>query len=277
MKRVRFLVLMVSLSPCLWAGDDAVRDIVRKAIQVDARNAELQHGYIYLMREETREQDGVGKDKRVTIRTVEISMMNGSPYRKLVARNDQPISLEEQKLEQDKLQFTLEQRQKESSGERQRRIADFRRREEKRREPLHELPDAYDFKLVGDETMNGAECWVIDATPKPGYKPKASTSSVLTVLAGRMWISKKDYGWVKVDMEARDSFTIGGFLLRLSKGSRIIIEQTCVGDGVWLPQFVEVQFSARLLMLKSLREDMKWGFTDYRKPQPLVGMAATQR
>lgn len=258
------LLLIASAAAGLWAQDG--REIVRKAIQSDGRNAEAQHNYTYLQREETRELDPADKTKRLTIRTVEIQMMEGSPYRRLVARDDRPISAEERKAEEEKLRFTLDQRRKESPEARQRRIAEWTRREEKRREPLREVPDAYNFKMAGEETVNGAACWVIEATPKPGYKPKTTTSAVLTALAGRIWISKGDYGWVKTEMEARDTFTMGGFLLRLSKGSRIDIEQTSAGEGVWLPKSVEVKFSARLLLVKGLREDLRFGFSDYRKP-----------
>jgi hypothetical protein len=260
---VRLFLLIASLGATLAAQDP--REIVHKAIEADARNAERQHDYTYLMREETRELDSAEKAKRTTIHTVEITMIDGSPYRRLVARNDQPIPAEEQKVEEEKLRFNASERTKESAAERQRRIAEFRRREERRREPLREVADAYNFKLIGEETLNGAACWVIDAIPRPGFKPKSSTSAVLTVLVGRLWISKDDHGWAKTEMEAQDAFTLGGFLLRLSKGSRIAIEQTPVGDGVWLPKFLELKFAARVLLVKSLREDMKFNFIDYRK------------
>ena len=274
-KRVRRILLIASLASGLWAQDAA--EIVRRAVAADSRNAELQRTYTYRQREETRELDSSGKDKRVSIRTVEIRMMDGSPYRRLVARNDRPLSPEEQKLEDDKARFNLEQRDHETPAARERRIAEWRKREDKRREPLREVPDAYNFKPAGEETVNGAACWVIEATPKAGYKPKSTASAVLPALSGRIWVAKQDYGWVKTEMEAHDSFTMGGFLLRLSKGSRIVIEQGSEGGGVWLPKLVEIQFSARLLLVKSLREDLKFGFSDYRKPETEARAAGTQR
>jgi len=251
------------LAGVLW-GQDA-RELVRKAIELDRHSTALEPGYTYLQREETRELDPSDKPKRVTIRTVDIQTIEGSPYRRLVARNDRPISAEEQKLEEEKLRFNIDARRKETPEERQRRIAEWSRREERRREPLKEVPDAYNFKLTGEETVDGTPCYVIEATPKPGYKPKSAAATVLTVMAGRIWISKKDNGWVKADMEAQDSVSLGGFLLRLSKGSRIIIEQTPVTEGVWLPKFAEIKFSARLLLVKNLREDLLYQFSDYHR------------
>lgn len=259
-------MLIVTLAAALRAQDP--REIVRQAIELDRHNAAQEQNYTYLQREETRELDASEKPRKVTIRTLDIRMVEGSPYRKLVARDDRPLSAEEQKFEEDKARFHADARRKESPELRQRRIAEWNRHEARRREPLGEVPDAYNFRLAGDEIIAGTPCYAIDATPKPGYKPKSTTAIVLTVLAGRIWISKRDNGWVKAEMEARDSVTLGGFLLRLSKGSRIVIEQTPVSDGVWLPKFAEIQFSARILLVKSLRQHLLFQFSDYRRSSP---------
>ena len=179
---MRLSVLIAFLAAGLWAQDP--REIVRKAIELDRHNSELERNYTYLQREETRELDASDKPKKVTIRTMNIRMMEGSPYRRLVARNDQPISAEEQKQEEDKLRFNIEERRKETPEQRQRRIEEWTHRQDKRREPLGEVPDAYNFKLAGEETINGAECYVIEATPKPGYKPKSTAAAVLAARRG---------------------------------------------------------------------------------------------
>jgi len=268
---VRAGILMACLASGLWCQD--AREIVRKAIELDRRSAELERNYTYLQREERRELDSADKPRKVTIRTVDVQTIEGSPYRRLVARNDQPISAGEQKQEEDKLRFNTEARRKETAQERQQRIAEWTRRENRRREPIKEVPDAYNFRMAGEEVVGGTPCYVITATPKPGYKPQSRAAVVLTVLAGRLWISKKDYGWVKAEMQARDSVGLGGFLLRLSKGSRIVVEQTAVSDGVWLPKFAEIKFAARLLLVKSLREDLLYQFSDYHKSPMDTAMA----
>ncbi len=260
---LRVCLTIVSLAAGLLAQD--AREIVRKAIDLDRHNAGLEQDYTYRQREETRELDPADKPRKVTIRTVDVRMIEGSPYRRLVARNDQPISAEEQKQEEDKLRFNAEARRQETAEQRKRRIAEWNRREQRRREPLNEVPDAYNFKLMGEETIGGAPCWVIQATPKPGYQPKSTTAAVLTVLAGKIWVSKKDYGWVKAEMEARDALTLGGFFLRLAKGSRIVVEQTPVSDGVWLPKSAEIKFAARVMLVKSIREHLLFQFRDYRR------------
>lgn len=45
---------------------------------------------------------------------------------------------------------------------------------------------------------------------------------------------------------------MGLFVVRLQRGSHIILEQACVGDAVWVPKRLEMRASARILFLKSL-------------------------
>ncbi len=44
-----------------------------------------------------------------------MTLLEGSPYRRLVARNDQPLSPKEQKKEEDKLRRSIEERRKETA------------------------------------------------------------------------------------------------------------------------------------------------------------------
>jgi hypothetical protein len=268
---VRYLFVIILLAGSIRAQNP--REIIRKSLEVDARTNQRQDDYTYLMREETRSLGPNGETRHTTVKTVEISTIDGSSYERLVARDDKPLSIDEQKKEEAKLNLTIRDRSKETPAKRQRRIAEFRRSEEEERQPLKEVLDAFDFKLLGEETVEGALCWVIDVQPHAGYHPKTTASSALTALAGKTWVSKKDYGWVKSEMEARDSFSLGVFLVRLAKGAKVIIEQTDMGDGVWLPKLAEIRYSAKFLFFNAMHEDVTYTFIDYRKPMTHHGAA----
>ncbi len=61
------------------------------------------------------------------------------------------------------------------------------------------MPDAFEFTVEGDETLAGAATWRIRVEPKPDYKPAFKKAAFLSKLAGVIWISKDDYGWVKTE------------------------------------------------------------------------------
>src|SRR5262249_54334184 len=103
---VRLLSLIAFGSVILSAQD--ARDIIRRSIQLDQRNNEAARNYTFLQRQLERQFDGAGKVKDEKLRTWDVTMQEGSPYRRLVARNDQPISAEEVQNEQAKLQQSIE-------------------------------------------------------------------------------------------------------------------------------------------------------------------------
>jgi hypothetical protein len=53
-------------------------------------------------------------------------------------------------------------------------------------------------------------------------------------------VDKRDLGWIKVDRQVLQPFSMGLFVVRLLRGSQIKMEQTCVDDETWMPEHVEV-------------------------------------
>jgi hypothetical protein len=262
---VRIFTLIVCL-PAILAAQDP-REIVRRSVEIDRKNLEIARSYTYLERQEVRELDGSGKIKNTEVQTSDVTLLEGSPYRRLVARNDQPLSPKERNKEEDKLRKSIEERRKETEEERERRIADWERRRERQREPLKELPDAFDFRLVGEEALASGEVYVIDATPKPGYKPKLPSAAYFPKVQARFWIDQTDYHWAKIDVETLDTISFGGFLLRVAKGTRLIIEQAHINQEVWLLKSVTLRASARVALIKSVHEELIITFSDYKKFQ----------
>lgn len=256
----------MALIPAVLAAQDA-REIVRRSIELDQRNSDAARNYTYLERQLERQFDGSGKLKQQVLRTFDVTMQEGSPYRRLVARNDQPLSAEEQRNEQEKLQANIEQRRKETTAQRERRIADWERRRRKQREPLREVVDAFDFRITGEEALNGGEAWVIDATPHPGYKPKTTAGSVLPKMKARFWIDRHDYQWIKMEAETLDTVSFGAVLVRIAKGAHISMEQTRVNNEVWLPKRIALEGSARLFLVKGLHTQLDFTYSDYHKFQ----------
>jgi len=262
---MKAVALLGCLGPLLFAQD--AREIVRRAVERDSTNTKLARNYTFLQRQDVRDLDGAGKVKSQKLETWDITLLEGSPYRRLVARNDQPIPAEEQSREEEKLRHSIEDRRQETSAQRERRLAEWARRQDRQREPVKELPDAFDFTLTGEEVLEGRPVYVIQALPKPGYKPKSAVAGFFPKVKLHLWVDKRDYQGARIEMEVLDTISLGGFLLRVSKGSRLLIEQSRVNDEVWLPKKVSLHASARLLLVKGLNRDMDFTFSDYKKFQ----------
>jgi hypothetical protein len=246
------------------AADDA-KAIACRAVQSNGLNDQMARQYTYLQHNDVRTLDGSGHVTNRERKTFDVTLLEGSPYRRLVARDGKPLPPGEEKKQQDLLQESIEQRRKESPGQRRQRIADWERKRDRERENLAEVCSAFDFQLAGEDRIDGVPVWVIDAAPHPGYRPKSREASYFPKIKGRMWVAKSDYTPVKIAVETLDTISIGAFLIRLAKGGRIGVEYAHVNDEVWLPKRVEIDASARILLVKPYRLDADYAFDHYQK------------
>ena len=258
-------LLSFLIPACLLAQNPV--EIVRRAAEMDRRDTEISRTYTYLQRQEQRELEGDGKLKRTQSETFDVTLLEGTPFRRLVAKDDHPLPAKEQRKEEEKLQRSIAERRKETKEQRERRIAEWTRRQEKQREPVKELPEAFDFKLAGEEALNGGVTYVIDATPKPGYRPKSAATAFFPKVKLRLWINKQDYQWVRFDLETLDTISFGGVLVRMAKGSHLTVENTRVNQEVWLPKRAVLRGSVRIALVKMIRGEISFTFSDYKKFQ----------
>jgi hypothetical protein len=228
-------------------------------------NWKQEENYTFLQQIEERELNGDGSVKSSKSETKEIIFLYGQPYAHLIKRNGQPLSDGEARNAEKKLNDTMEKRSHETPEERQRRLADFEKRHQDEHAFLLEVPEAYNFRIVGEETLNGRTAYVIAGEPRPDFRPNLNAARVLPKLRPKLWIDKDGYQWLKMDADVTDTITWGGFLLRLHPGSHIEIEQTLINNEVWLPLHAHISFDARIALLKSMRLEIDAKFSDYKK------------
>lgn len=234
-------------------------------MQHDVNNWEQEKNYTFVQRIEQREINSDGSTKSLKSETEEIIFLYGQPYAHLIKRNDQPLSDADAKKVEKKLNDTMDKRSHESPSDRQKRLNDFEKRHQEEHSFLLEVPDAYDFKIVGEETLNGRAAYVIAGEPRADFRPNLNAARVLPKLRPKLWIEKAEYQWLKLDAEVIDTITWGGFLLRLHPGSRIELEQTLINNEIWLPLHAQISFDARIALFKSMRMDVDAKFSDYKK------------
>jgi hypothetical protein len=258
-----FSLLVLTLLP-LHAADDA-REILRRALQRNLRNEEVARSYTFLQRQENRALDGSGAVKHRDSKTWDITLLEGSPYKRLVQRDDKPLPRKEETQQQAALQKGIELRRNESPEQRQQRIAEWDRKRKAQQDDLEEIPEAFDLRLAGEDVVDGIPAWIIEGTPRPGYKPKSRTTTYFLKMKGRIWVSKNDYQPIQLEAQSTDTISIGGFLIRLQKGAQVHVQFAYVNNEVWLPKFVGLSGEARVLLVKGLRIDSDFTFSSYKK------------
>jgi hypothetical protein len=200
-----------------------IRELLRRAEEKDLENDKRQRDYTYIEREERHYLDGHGGVKKVESRTSEVLEIYGEPVERLTAKDDKPLSSDEAENEDEKIQKIIDRRKSESdAGRRKRREKEEKSREESRKFVL-EIADAFNFRLIGSEVVDGHDTWVLEGEPRPGYEPKNRGAKILSKFKGRVEIDKAEAQWVKLDITAIDTISVGFVLARIHKGTRVVV------------------------------------------------------
>ena len=252
-----------------------MRELFRVVAEKDRENHKRQRDYTYMERDVQNNLDGKGHNKSTEVKTYEVLEIYGEQVQRLTQKDDKPLEAKEAAKEEEKIQKIIDKRKEESESDRRKREEKEEKEREDGRKFVDAIADAYNFKLVGTEMVDGREAWVIDGEPRPGYEPQMKEAKFLPKFHGRVWIDKIDLQLSKMDVEAIDTVSVGWVLARIHKGSRFVLEQARVNDEVWLPRHVTFKFDARLALLKGYNIDGDQEFRDYKKfgtTSKIVGM-----
>src|SRR6266566_375042 len=242
--RIQMLVVTLAASSALFAQSSGTspgqpqnqqsmldaRQIVALSVAATERSWQARdYHYTYIERDEDRRLDSRGQVKSEDVDVTRMILVTGVRFEQLIEHNGQPPSAEQERKRREE----LEKLKRETPEERAARL----RKDQENRSFLKEVLQAFDFQLIGEELVEGRPAYVLLATPHPGYHAHGKF--------GKM-------------------FSKGLFVAHMQRGSHIILEQTCVGDSVWVPKRLQIRFSAKILLLKSLNIDRIFTFSDYR-------------
>jgi len=201
-------------------------------------------------------------------RTYQVMMIGGSPYQRLVAINEKPLTAEEQAEQEQKLQQVIAQRKRESPQQRAARIARYEKDRKRDHLLMDQLTKGFNFTLEGEQKLGPYEVYVLRAKPRPGYVPPNNEAKVLTGMEGTLWIDKSTFQWVKVEAQAVRPVSIEGFLARIEPGTRFELEKMPVSDGIWLPKHFAMKAHAKILFVFNHREEEDETYWGYQKQTP---------
>ena len=244
---------------------EQIRELLRLVAEKDLENEKRLRDYTYIQREEEHKLDGHGKVKKIESRTSEVIVVYGEQVERLIAKDDKPLSADETRKEEERIQKITDKRKNESDSDRRKRVEKEEKDREDGRKFVLEIADAYNFRLASSDALEGRETWVLDADPRPGYQPKSREAKMLPKLKGRIWIDKADMQWMKFDVTTTDTISFGLFLARIHKGTHIVVEATRVNEEVWLPKHLAVHIDVRLALVKNFNEDVEQTYRDYKK------------
>jgi len=261
-----FLAGMLLVLPVSFRAQDtsAAHVIVHRSVLVNNADWKAQPDYSFHRIDAQGSHEVVQQTGADRCQTVAVTMLEGSPYERLVALHDKPIGLHQQRQEQTKLEREIRTRASETARQRQARISKYENDRAEENFLMRQMVSAFSFALAGQEQMGGADCYVLKATPNPNYRPPVEKARALTGMQGRLWIDKVHYHWVRIEAEVSQPVAFGFFLAKVKPGTRFQLEQVPVGD-VWLPKKFIQTVNASVLGFYGIQSRDETYWSDYRQ------------
>lgn len=255
--RLSLCFLAASLA---FAQPDA-RELVRQSIANGRRAWEQSRQFSYTKTETDRQFDGQGRVRSVDVNVYEIVPVHGDSFPMLVEHDGKPVPPDQKQRQE----LALQRRENETPAQAARRL----QKEKRDRDFYNEIPDAFNFRITGQENLPTGPAWVLEATPRPGFQPKSRYARMFPNMQGKLWIDQRDVQWVKADALATSNVTFGYFIATLSKGSHIILEQTRLPGGAWVPKRITAKANVRTFIFFHHNFDENIAYSDYRKGSPV--------
>jgi hypothetical protein len=253
-----------------------LREVSRNQRELDERVSE----YTYTRKSTEREINDRGEIKKEVVSVYEVyPVREGQPVKKLLSVNGVALSPEDAAKEERRVGEELTKAEREFERRRQKR-----ERERAKQKKDGETEDdelgiagflrACEFVSPRRENFRGRDTIVFDFRARPGFRPSNNEESIISKLVGVAWIDPSDKQVMRLEARLAQGIKVGGGLLATVRpGSAFIIEQTRIDEGVWLPRFTQMNFSARVLLFAGMRIDATHEFSDYKRFSTKTGDA----
>ncbi|MFN7998535.1 MAG: hypothetical protein U0Q18_33240 [Bryobacteraceae bacterium] len=232
------------------------RELVRQSIANGQKAWKDSRSYSYTKLDIRTQFNGDGQVVSTDRNLYWVRPVCGNAYQEHIAHDGKPVAADETERQQKELL------QRECAGP---AVEKAQETQQRHQDTFEEIPDAFDFKIIGEEVLPTGPAFVVRATPRNGYEPRSRYGRVFSKVSGKLWIDKRDIQWVKAEGIVTDSVSFGWFIARLAKGSQVRLEQTRLPDGTWVPKKVEANASARALFVFNRNFQQTITYTGYQK------------
>lgn len=243
---------------------ELLREVNRNQDEIDKRVSE----YAFTQTETDKQIDSKGVLKKQTVRVYEVyPLPNREPVKKLISENGVPLSPEQAKKEDRRVQeeFVKAERDREKDEKKVAQRRAERDKKEKEGTEISPFLKACEFVSPRREQWEGRETIVFDFRPKEGFRPKSREESLIAKLVGVVWIDPIDKQVIRLEARLAEGFKIGGGLVAsLKPGAAVVIEQTRMAQGVWLPRFAQVSLSVKILLFGGGDYNQTVEWSDYK-------------
>ena len=246
-----------------------LRDVARNQDAIEQRVSE----YSFKQTETDRTINSKGEVKKESVKVYEVfPLPNREPVQKLISENGVLLSAERAAKEDKRVQeeFLKAEREKDKDAQEAARRRAEREKKNKKDDDdadpaISMFLRACDFVSPRRERFEGRESIVFDFRPRAGFKPKTREESLIAKLIGVVWIDPVDKQVIRLEARLAEEFKMaGGLLVSLKPGAALVMEQTRMTEGVWLPRFAQINLSVKVLLFAGGDYNKTLEWSDYK-------------
>jgi hypothetical protein len=231
-------------------------ELIRRAVQNEIKNNNQGPKYMCRQRKETL----TGSQIKLMVETRDA--MVGM----VVANNDQPLNQEQRRAEYGRIERFLQQ-----PSELEKKQAQEKENAERVNLILKALPDAFVYEYDGTETGRpgvgkpGVQLVRLKFRPNPRYDPPTHVEQVLIGMQGVVLVDPQNQHIARIDGTLFKDVGFGwGILGHLDRGGHFQVEQSDVGNNNWTIARMDLAFTGKILLFKSLNIRSTEIFSDFR-------------
>jgi len=248
-----------------------LREVGKNQDEVEKRVTE----YAFVQKETDREISSKGELKKETVKVYEVfPLANRAPIEKLISENGVPLSGERAAHEEKRVQEELlkaERDKEKDEREAAKRRAEQQKKNKEAGRAGDDDPEISQFLKICEfvsprrEKFGERDTIVFDFRPRAGFKPSNREESLIAKLVGALWIDPVDKQVIRLEARLAEGFKmVGGLLVSLKPGAAMVMEQTRMADGVWLPRFAQINLSVKVLLFGGGDYNKTIEWSDYK-------------
>jgi hypothetical protein len=239
-----FAIATVALSVAEPSSELQPNDMVKRVVASEIKSTSQAAKWMFRQRKET--PNGSQTKLMVETRDAMVGMV--------VAYNDRPLNPDERQGEYSRIQRFIDD------------PADLERKHRKEKEDservksiLKALPDAFVYEYDGTDAAqpgmgkSGSPLVRLKFRPNPKYEPPTRVEQVLSGMQGVILIDPQEQHIARIDGTLFQDVAFGwGILGHLDRGGHFLVDQTDVGNDNWSISRMELAFTGKVLLFKSL-------------------------
>jgi hypothetical protein len=233
-----------------------VRKLINEVQQHQKQVEKVREAYTYSSLQTVQDVDAKGNVTKTETSENEDFFVNGHVIERTVKKNGQPLSEHDQQKETEKITKLVEKAEKTPPDQSL----------EGQQVSISRVLDIMDVSSPRRDAYHGRPTIVFDFAGRKDAEAHGLAEEASKKLKGTIWIDEEDREVAHMEVTFDDNFHVaGGLVANVQKGSNFHFDQAPVDGGLWLPTGAEGMVSARVLLVKTMRQHFTEKVYDYKR------------